>query len=179
MEFDLQPVLENEYIKARPLKADDFEELYKAASDPRIWEQHPNPNRYKREVFQNFFKGAIESGGAFFVSDAKTVQTIGSSRFYKLNEHPNSVAIGYTFIARSHWGGIYNPFLKSLMINHAFRFVDNVYFHIGAENVRSQKAIERLGAVKEGEEDIAYYGEKPKLNFIYRIRRADWQTQNQ
>lgn len=178
MKFDLQPFLENEYVKVRPLKADDFETLYKVASDPLIWEQHPNPNRYQRSVFQNFFKGALESGGALIVSDAQSAEPIGSSRFYKLNAKPNSIAIGYTFISRSHWGGVYNTSLKTLMIDHAFKFVDDVYFHIGAENVRSQKAIERVGAMKEGEEDIAYYGEKPQLNFIYKISKSNWQAKN-
>jgi len=172
--FNLQPTLQNEFVKLIPLKESDFEILYKVASDPLIWEQHPNKNRWKREVFENFFKGAIESKGAFLIYDAKTNETIGSSRFYGPDSEKSEVTIGYTFYARSHWGGKYNPSCKKLMINHAFQFVDNVIFHIGANNLRSQKAIEKIGAVKIAEEDVEYYGEDCTLNFIYRIAKADF-----
>ena len=108
MEFNLQPTLQNEFVRAEPLKATDFEKLYAVASDPLIWEQHPNKDRYKREVFETFFQGAMESGGAFLVYDNKSNQPIGSSRYYEFNAEKNSVAIGYTFFARDHWGSTYN-----------------------------------------------------------------------
>ena len=169
--FELQPTLQNESVKLVPLKETNFEILYKAASDPLIWEQHPNKNRWQREVFQNFFNGAIESKGAFIIYDSKTNEDIGSSRFYDWNSEKSTVSIGYTFYVRSHWGGKYNPSAKHLMMEHAFKFVDSVIFHIGADNIRSQKAIERLGAVKIAEEEMAYYGEDTKLNFVYEIKR--------
>lgn len=172
MDFNIQPTLENEFVKIEPLKESDFETLYAVASDPLIWEQHPNKDRYKREVFENFFKGAIESGGAFLVFDNKTNKPIGSSRFYDYNPTNKSILIGYTFFARSHWGSTYNPALKSLMIDYAFQFVNAVIFHIGAVNIRSQKAIERLGAVKVAELEVEYYGEPSKLNFVYEIKRS-------
>lgn len=108
MEFDLQPELSNELIKIQPLKQEDFEALYKIASDPLLWEQHPNKDRYKREVFQTFFKGAMESGGAFLVFNSTTGQPIGSSRYYGYDKVDKSVSIGYTFIVRDHWGKAYN-----------------------------------------------------------------------
>jgi len=174
MNFELQPTLENKFVRIRPLEETDFETLYQAANDPLIWEQHPNPDRYKREVFEIFFKGAIESGGAFLVYDKVSNEAIGSSRFYNVENQPDCVAIGYTFFARSHWGGTFNQALKTLMINHAFTFVASVVFHIGANNIRSQKAIERSGAKKESEIEMEYYGETTKLNFIYRLDKADW-----
>ena len=171
----IQPTLQNEFVKLVPLKEGDFEILYKVASDPLIWEQHPNKNRWQREVFQNFFKGALESQGAFLIYDTKTNETIGSTRFYDWNEEKNNVSIGYTFYARSHWGGKYNPSTKNLMMQHAFKYVDSVIFHIGADNIRSQKAIERLGAKKIAEEEMAYYGEETKLNFVYEIRKTEFE----
>src|SRR4051812_12267003 len=171
MNFQLQPTLSNELITLHPLKESDFEKLYKVASDPLVWEQHPNKDRYKREVFENFFKGAIESKGAFLVCKTENGDVIGSSRFYELKDELNSIAIGYTFIARECWGHTYNKSLKKIMLDHAFQYVDNVIFHIGAVNIRSQKAIEKLGAEKLREEEIAYYGEANNLNFIYRIRK--------
>ncbi len=172
--FDLQPTLQNEYIKIEPLKQDDFESLYRVASDPLIWEQHPNKDRYKKDVFETFFKGAMESKGAFLVFDTKTGKVIGSSRFYELDEAKKTVAVGYTFFAKDHWGGVYNPALKSLMLTHAFHFVDAVVLHVGSNNIRSQKAVTRLGAKKIDEVEMEYYGEAPKLNFVYQIKKEHW-----
>jgi RimJ/RimL family protein N-acetyltransferase len=171
--FDKQPVMEDDLIKIIPLKATDFEALYKVASDPLVWEQHPNKDRYQREVFLNFFKGAIDSGGAFLVLDKATGEVVGSSRYYDAEE-TDSIAIGYTFVGRAYWGKHYNPALKKLMIDHALQHFNAVIFHIGSENIRSQKAIERLGAQKTGEQKIAYYGEPAKPNFIYQITKQDW-----
>ncbi|MGA9649924.1 MULTISPECIES: GNAT family N-acetyltransferase [Pedobacter] len=174
MKFELQPTLENDLIKIVPLKADDFENLYAVASDPLIWEQHPNQDRYKREVFENFFKGAIESNGAFLVYDKKTGQIVGSSRYYELDEEQNSVAVGYTFIGRQFWGKGHNSALKKLMLDYAFQSVDKVILHIGATNFRSQKATEKLGAIKIADLEVAYYGEPLKWNFVYQIDKQKW-----
>lgn len=174
MQFILQPNLSNQLIEVTPLSSSDFERLYTVANDPLLWEQHPNKDRYKKEVFETFFKGAIESGGALLVKDTKTKNTIGSSRFYDLNDKENSVSIGYTFIARNYWGKGYNNSLKKLMINHAFQFVNKIHFHIGAVNIRSQKAIDKLGAVKINELMMEYYGESPKLNYVYEITKDVW-----
>lgn len=173
--FQLQAALQNEVVKIFPLKQDDFEILYSIASDPLLWEQHPNKDRYKREVFEVFFDGALKSGGAFLVYSAKKGKPIGSSRYYDYNPLTKSVLIGYTFIAREYWGTNYNRALKLLMLEHAFKFVESVYFHIGAFNIRSQRAIEKLGARKVDEIEVAYFGEGNKRNFVYQINLQDWQ----
>lgn len=175
MNFDLQPTLENDLIKIQPLKPTDFEALYAVANDPLLWEQHPNKDRYKREVFETFFKGAIESNGAFLVFNKQTNQVIGTSRYYGVDAVASSVVIGYTFVARNCWGKGYNKALKALMLNYAFQFIDNVLFHVGAVNVRSQKAVGNIGGKKIGEIEMEYYGEPTKLNYIYKIMKADWQ----
>lgn len=170
--FDLQPKnLKNELIQLIPLQEADFEELYVVASDPLIWEQHPNKLRYQREVFQNYFEGAMLSKGAFLIRDTKTNEAIGSSRFYDYDESENSILIGYTFIGRKFWGNGYNKALKKTMLDYVFEHVDKVYFHIGAFNIRSQKAIEKIGAIKVDEFEVEYYGEDAKLNFVYLIRK--------
>ena len=176
MSFDLQPTMENELIKIIPLKRDDFEKLYAVAADPLIWDQHPNKDRYKRVVFENFFKGAIESNGAFIVYDKKTGDVVGSSRYYEQNDEDNSVSVGYTFIGREFWGKGHNAALKELMLNHAFEFFEKVILHIGATNFRSQKATEKLGAQKVGEIEVAYYGEPLKWNFVYQIDKQNWES---
>jgi len=146
MTFDLQPILSGNLIKLRPLTRDDFEPLFAAASDPLIWEQHPESDRYTRKVFQIYFDGAIESKGAFAIIDRKSGRIIGSSRYCNLNEAKSEVEVGWTFLERTYWGGTYNRELKSLMLGHAFRFVDRVLFVVGENNIRSQKALEKIGA---------------------------------
>lgn len=173
--FELQPVLQDELIVIRPLEEKDFEDLFNVASDPDIWVQHPNRDRYKREVFENFFEGAIKSKGAFIVKDKKSGEVIGSSRYYDLPEVKSGIAIGYTFLARHCWGTTYNRALKTMMLDHAFKFVDTVYFHIGEVNVRSQKAIEKLGAEKIGEKEMEYYGERKYLNLVYKMEKSRWE----
>lgn len=144
--FDLQPTLEGKLISLRPLKSEDFDSLYLAASDPLIWELHPEPDRYQPEAFKKYFQGALESGGAFVAIDNQTKKVIGSSRYYAYSPQEKQILVGYTFLARSHWGGKYNQEMKSLMLNHAFRFVDSVLFEIGEKNYRSRRAIEKIGA---------------------------------
>ena len=171
MPFDLQPsFLQDDLIKLSPLQESDFDRLFEVASNPLVWEQHPNPNRYKLEDFTNYFKGAIESKGAFLILNASTNETIGCSRYYDYNENDSSVLIGYTFIGTKFWGNGYNKALKKLMLDYTFQFVDKVYFHIGALNYRSQKAIEKIGATKVDEFEVEYYGEVSKLNYIYEIK---------
>ncbi|MCX2576004.1 GNAT family N-acetyltransferase [Pedobacter sandarakinus] len=172
--FDLQPTLANDLVKIVPLQSADFEMLFQVASDPLIWEQHPNKDRYQEPVFDTFFKGAIASKGAFIVYDTLTGRAIGSSRFYDVDEEKKTVAIGYTFIGRDFWGKGYNKALKHLMLDYAFRYVEYVILHIGATNFRSQKAAEKLGAKKIDEIEVAYYGEAIKWNFVYLIERIHW-----
>ena len=174
MNFDLQPTLENDLIEIAPLKESDFEDLYKVASDPLVWEQHPNKDRYKQEVFENFFKGAMESKGAFLVTEKEDGNVIGSSRYYELDEENSAVAVGYTFIGRDYWGKGHNKALKKLMFDYAFQFVNKIILHIGETNFRSQKAIEKLGAKKMDKVDVAYYGEPVKTNFVYQVDKTDW-----
>lgn len=169
--MNLQPThLHNALVSLRPLSVTDFESLYAVASDLLIWEQHPNPDRYKRDVFQNYFEGAVESGGAFIVLDQHE-QVIGSTRFYDFDPAKSEIKIGYTFFARSCWGQNFNGSTKLLMLSYAFGFVNRVLFHVGASNIRSQKAMGKLGAIKIGEEEVAYYGEATRLNFVYLIQR--------
>jgi len=120
------------------------------AADPLIWEQHPAKDRYQEEQFRVFFREALESGGALVAIDTKDRRVIGSSRFHGYDGDKSEVEIGWTFLARSHWGGRYNGEMKQLMLQHAFRFVDRVVFLVGLHNRRSQRAVEKLGGVRVG-----------------------------
>jgi len=146
--LDRQPVLEDEHVRLRPLRAADWEALFAVASDPLVWEQHPAHDRWKEEVFRPFFADALANRGALIVSDAKTGAVIGSSRFQGLEEADGgSVEIGWTFLARSHWGGTHNHAMKRLMLAHALASVAEVRFLVGATNTRSRQALEKIGAV--------------------------------
>jgi RimJ/RimL family protein N-acetyltransferase len=134
----------------RPLRAEDYDALYSVAADPLIWEQHPVKNRHEEGVFAQFFRDALVSGGTLIAVDAETSEIIGSSRFHGFDASRHEVEIGWTFLTRSHWGGVYNGEMKRLMLRHAFRFVSRVIFLVGPENVRSQRAVEKIGAVRAG-----------------------------
>lgn len=153
--IDLQPVLHGPTLTLRPLQADDFDALYAAASDPLIWVQNPQPTRYQRDVFRTVFDSGMESKGALVVIDRASGAIIGTSRYYEWQPETREIAIGYTFLARSHWGGATNAELKKLMLDHIFQWADTVWFHIGAENWRSRKAMEKIGGA------LSHYGERP------------------
>jgi RimJ/RimL family protein N-acetyltransferase len=171
MSFDLQPHLKGELIELRPLRLEDWGGLFVVASDPLIWEQHPESDRYKQEVFKAFFEGALESRGAFVVIDTKTQQIIGSTRFHGYDQEKSEIEIGWTFLARKYWGGRYNREMKQLMLNHAFKYVDDVVFFIGENNVRSQKATEKIGAIRSGMAKRVYGNRPASLNVRYVIKK--------
>ena len=169
--IDWQPAhLENELVKLIPLATSDFERLFTVASDPLIWAQHPSSNRYQREVFQAYFDAAIAAGTAFLVTEKSSGEVVGCTRYYDYKPGA-SIAIGFTFLARRVWGGDFNKAVKRLMIDYAFQFVETIYFHIGATNIRSQLATAKIGAVKVNEMEIENNGQK-QLHFEYAIRRS-------
>ena len=150
MTLDRQPSLRGELLELRPLRAEDFEALFRVASDPLIWEQHPERTRYQEETFRGFFAEALASGGALVAVDRVTGEIIGSSRYFGYDAQRSVVEIGWTFLGRSYWGGRYNGEMKRLMLEHAFKAVERVIFIIGPENRRSQRAVEKIGAVPAG-----------------------------
>jgi RimJ/RimL family protein N-acetyltransferase len=165
MSFDLQPTLKGEFLELRPLRPEDFHDLYAVASDPLIWEQHPMQDRYKEDVFKRFFREAMDSGGALIALDARDGRVIGSSRFHGYDKERSEIEIGWTFLARSHWGGAYNRDMKQLMLQHAFRFVDRIVFLLGPQNLRSQRAIEKIGGVRVGSRPDG----SGRESFVYQI----------
>lgn len=169
-DFKIQE-LENEQVKLVPLAASDFERLYEVASDPLIWEQHPANDRYKREVFERFFHDALACHTAFIVLDKQTGQVMGSTRYYDYRQEEQSIAIGYTFLARRYWGGSYNQPIKKMLLDFAFQQVEKVYFHVGATNLRSQKAVLKTGAIKVTEAEKTT---QSASNVTYIIEKKNW-----
>jgi RimJ/RimL family protein N-acetyltransferase len=171
--MDLQPTLEGETLHLRPLRVEDFDALYAVAADPAIWDQHPEPTRFQRLVFEGFFTAALASRGALLATDRASGTVIGSSRYYDWNPAERSVAIGYTFLARSHWGGAANREMKRLMLDHAFRWADTAWFHVGKDNHRSRRAMEKLGAELARETQREHGGVLQDYVY-YRIGRDGW-----
>jgi N-acetyltransferase len=171
MPFDLQPLLKGDLLELRPLAREDFHDLYGVASDPLIWEQHPEKDRYREEIFKRFFSGALESGGALIALDSRDGKIIGSSRFHGYDEQKSEIEIGWTFLARSHWGGIYNREMKQLMLRHAFKFVSSVIFLVGPQNLRSQRAVEKIGGVR-----VARAEGDSRNSVVYQITASNWKA---
>lgn len=162
-------ILSGKAIILRLLREDDFEALHAAASDPLIWAQHPDPDRFRREIFkERFFDDALASGTAYVVLEKATGRVIGSSRFYDWNAADKEVAIGYTFLVRDHWGGPTNREMKRLMLAEAARWARVAWFHIAKSNGRSRRAIEKIGA-RFSHEGRKKHGGKVHDYTFYRI----------
>ena len=170
--IDLQPTLIGDAIRLRPLAAADLEELYQVASDPQIWAMHPDSERYKREIFTaHYFNGALASHGALAVLEKTSGRIIGSSRYYEWNPGTREICIGYTFIERNHWGRGTNRELKQLMLTHIFQWARTVWFHVGKINLRSRRAVEKLGATLSYEQERELDG-KPYTQLYYRLEAS-------
>jgi N-acetyltransferase len=168
--LDLQPTLCGDLLSLRPLESDDFKDLYEIASDPALWEQHPSKNRTQQPVFEGWFDQAMNSGGALVATDRANDLVIGTSRYDHYDPEHREVEIGWTFLARSHWGGEYNHEMKRLMLEHAFHFVDRVVFVIDPANYRSQRAIEKLGAIRTGMRPDA----SGRPSYVFQITAREW-----
>lgn len=167
MSFDSQPTLTRSLVKLRPLNQSDKDILYSVAADPLIWEQHPVSNRHTKEEFEKFFSESIESHGALLVLNADSEVVIGSSRYFGFSKERSEVEIGWTFLARSHWGGKHNGELKQLMLEHAFKYIKTVIFYIDPDNKRSQKSVEKIGGVRDTKPDS-------KGRVVYRVKKANF-----
>lgn len=165
MPFDSQPTLTGDLVAARPLRESDHDALFAVASDPLLWEQHPDSDRCEPAVFRALFDESMASGGALLVEDVDSGRVIGSSRYHGYDAELSEVEIGWTFLARSHWGGRYNGELKRLMLAHAFKFVSSVVFIVGPDNIRSQRAVLKIGAARDPERDAPG-------RLCFRIRRT-------
>jgi RimJ/RimL family protein N-acetyltransferase len=174
--LDRQPVLEDERLLLRPLRTSDWDALFAVASDPLVWEQHPAHDRWQEPVFRAFFGDALANKGALVAIDKSTGAVIGSSRFQGLEEADGgSVEIGWTFLARSHWGGTFNHAMKRLMLAHALASVAECRFLVGESNTRSRTALERIGArLTDRREERIMAGGKIIPHLTYVITAEDF-----
>jgi N-acetyltransferase len=173
--FDPQPRLASDLVALRPLAADDFDALYAVASDPEIWALHPAHDRWQEPVFRRFFDDALASGGALVAIDPATGAVIGSSRYDTCRADPGEVEIGWTFLARRCWGGAVNGAMKRLMIAHALDSYRRVIFLVGEHNLRSRRALEKIGAVLTPRVQHAEMAGVPVTHVIYAVGREEFE----
>ena len=158
---------ENDSISLLQIKKESFEELYLVASNPVIWEQHPESDRWKKEKFSIFFENGIQNKfGFLLIFDKCKKEIIGSTRFYSYDEEEQAIRIGFTFIAQKYWGTSINLQVKKMMLDYTFKFLDKVYFDIGINNVRSRKAVEKLGA--------RLFLDNKKGNVVYILKKNEF-----
>lgn len=175
MVLDRQPILEGELLSVRPLREEDFDGLWAISSDPLLWEQHPAKERATAAGFQQWFADAMASGGALTVLNRSDGEVIGTSRYDNYDPAASEVEIGWTFIARTLSGTSYNAELKRVMLEHAFGSVDAVVFRVNGGNLRSQRAVEKLGAVRSATEiDERGFGEVVVFRLDRTMHRAGW-----
>lgn len=173
--MDRQPTLQGERLLLRPLRENDWHELFAVASDPLIREVHPQHDRWQEPVFRAFFEDALAKGGAVAVIDRENDRIIGSSRWERFDPTDGGmVEIGWTFLARSHWGGAFNRELKRLMLAHAFRFVERVRFRVGEGNLRSRRAMEKISGRLCEETTLEETASGPVLHVQYEIKRGEF-----
>jgi RimJ/RimL family protein N-acetyltransferase len=173
--MDRQPTLEGERLLLRPLREEDWDALYAVASDPLLWEQHPQHDRWREEVFRAFFDDALAKGGAIAVIDKTSGEVVGSSRWGRFEPADGGyIEIGWTFLASSHWGGRYNHELKRLMLRHALHFVERVGFRVGERNWRSRRAMEKIGGRLTDRTTLEDTASGKVLHFQYEITREDF-----
>ena len=165
MALDRQPVLASDLVLLRPLTAEDSGALRAIAADPAVWEQHPAKDRTQEPVFRAWFADALASGGALVAVDRSDGTVFGTSRY--VPRGADEVEIGWTFLARARWGGRWNGEVKRLMLEHAFASVPTVVFTVHRDNLRSQRAVERLGAVRVGTVDGAH---GPGTDVVFHLR---------
>ncbi len=175
--MNLQQALENHLILLRPLAEADFDMLYEVARDPLIWEQHPCSDRYKKEVFSEFFIDSIDSKGAYIIIEKSDQKVIGSTRFKKIKGADNAIEIGWSFLARDKWGGAYNKAMKTLMIDYALQYVDHVIFYVDRQNFRSQKAVRKLGGQEISASEFKLLVNENESDVTFRIGKENWRSE--
>lgn len=169
--MDRQPVLEGALLLLRPLVEDDWDELFAVASDPLVWELHPLNTRWQEPVFRAFFNEALREGGALVAVDRQNGVIAGSSQYRGYDAATSQVEIGWTFLARSHWGGQVNRAMKRLMLGHALAAVERVVFRVGETNWRSRRAMEKIGGRLTDEVERLEGPNGPIVHVIYDITR--------
>lgn len=174
--------LENEIVKLIPMESFHVEGIWEAANEQKIWEHMSVDLTDKRNVEQYVQdaqeKRAAGTDFAFIVADAKSNEIIGATWFLDISIPHKRVEIGSTWLNPKSWRTNINTNCKLLLFTYCFEElgVNRVQIKTGHENVRSQRAIERIGAVKEGvlRNHMIRKGGRIRHTVMYSITKEDW-----
>ena len=173
--LDRQPTLDGERLLLRPVVEGDREALFAVASDPELWALHPAHDRWQRPVFDVMFGDALANGGGLAVIDKSAGRIIGSSQYRPSGKLPGAVEIGWSFLARAYWGGATNREMKRLMLSHALAEVEQAVFRVGAGNLRSRRAMAKIGGrLLDLTEDVTFPDGRTICHVFYAIDRKSF-----
>lgn len=156
MQFDLSPTLENEYLLLSPLTLENYESLISVASQEKLVQYSPSdiytPETLRKYVSIALAQKEMQTSIPFIVFDKKKQHYAGSSRFMNINRKNKVLEIGSTWIGKEFQGSGLNTQMKHLMVHHAFDVMgfEKIEFRIDERNIRSRKAVEKLGGILEG-----------------------------
>jgi len=148
--------LENEVVFLKPLAQEDRQGIFEAGSYPEIW-SYMSTEIEKMDDVNKFVDKALltkreKTEFPFVIVDKKSGQIIGSTRFMDIDETHKRLEIGTSWISPAFWRTAINTNCKYLLLQYCFEVLNlqRVQIKTDHENIRSQRAIERLGATKEG-----------------------------
>lgn len=151
-----QPVLEGDSVILRPMVRSDGPAIVTAASDGKLWELFYTAVPSAETIDAYLETAEAETGYSrampFVVIDKVSGNIIGATRYMRIKRDAKRLEIGTTFYAQSAQRSQINSDAKLLLLTHAFELMDCmcVQFRTDALNFPSQRAIERLGAKRDG-----------------------------
>jgi RimJ/RimL family protein N-acetyltransferase len=172
MVMNLQPTLTGTTLTLRPMSPADWAALFAVAADPEIWAIHPAHDRWQEPVFRRFFEDGLASGGSMVAVDNASGAIIGHSRYDLARVEPGEIEVGWSFLVRNRWGGAANREVKGLLVAHALKSFDRVMFMVGETNLRSRRAMEKIGGILTTRQQISELAGQPVVHVIYQIDRA-------
>ena len=143
-------------VQLQPLKEDHFEELVNLGNDKAIWQHIPVAMNTQFDRLQALISGMVEKGKGtqfpFAILHKASGRLIGSTRFMDMHQQHLKLEIGWTWLHPDHWGTRANPECKLLLLSHCFEVLKTRRVHLKTDehNIRSRKAIAKIGASFEG-----------------------------
>ena len=156
MKIDTNLIIEGNTITLVPLEMKYKEQLYEAINNPDVWKYTWREVKTFDDIEQMLLIAVQNKDDGkqlpFIVKDKLSGEVIGTTRIGDIDIANRNVEIGWTWFSPSVWRTKVNTECKFLLLQYCFEELKvlRVQFSISGQNIRSQKAVERIGAVKEG-----------------------------
>jgi RimJ/RimL family protein N-acetyltransferase len=182
MKLNLSPTLENEFVILTPLTIENYKELISIGAEDKLVQYSPS-DIYSAKSLKNYVEIALEQKAKsisipFIIYDKSKKQYAGSTRYMNINLKNKVLEIGSTWIGKEFQGTGLNTHIKSLMIDHVFEKMnfEKIEFRIDERNIRSRKAVEKLGGVLEGvlRENVYLLNGFKRNTCCYGILKEEW-----